>query len=393
TNSGGMCNPAESANPGALAAGAASWQTTSVIEDFSSLGPTPDGRTKPDIVGADRGLTAIRPAGFAGTSQAAPYVAGLAALVKGAFPAYSPAQVAGYLKTLAQPRSSVPNNTWGYGFAVLGALPPPSPPLNLGSSVSGNNVSLTWQAPTSGIATGYVVEAGSAPGLANLAVQPLGNTLSFAIGASNGTYYARVRAQSAAGLGAPSNELVVQVGPAVPGAPSALQVAVNGANASLSWTPPTTGGSPSGYRVEASLTPGGPLIAALNATTNSLFVPGVPPGRYYARVRAINAAGASAPSNEVTVLVGGAAAPAAPLLSGRVVGSSVSVTWNHPGAASYAIHVGTASGQSNVGIFPVGSVMGATASGVVPGLYFVRVIASGAGGTATSNEVLLRVGS
>ncbi|MCA1585050.1 MAG: S8 family serine peptidase [Acidobacteria bacterium] len=396
TDGGSMCNPAESANPGVLAVGAAPWDATSTIRDFSSLGPTPDGRIKPDIVGADGGMTASKGA-FVGTSQAAPYVGGLAALVKGAFPSYSPAQVAGYLKTFAQPRGgAVPNNTWGYGFAYLRDLEvelPPAAPLNLVATVNGNNVSLTWQPPTAGTVTGYVVEAGSAPGIANLASFPIGNTLSFATGAANGSYYVRVRAQSSVGPGAASNELLVQVGGgSVPGAPTNLQAALNGSNVSLSWSPPMAGGPPPGYRVEASLTPAGPVMAAFNTVTSTLFVPGVPPGRYYVRVRATNGAGASAPSNEVTVLVAGTAAPAAPFLSGGVVGSSVSLTWNHTGAASYVIHVGTGSGQSNVGTFPVGSVTGATASGVAPGVYFVRVMATGAGGASASNEVVLTVG-
>ena len=130
-------SPAESANPGLLAVGAADWRDTSTIEWFSSQGPTPDGRVKPDIVGADRGRTvayrtASNPNGnFFGTSQSSPHVAGLAALVMQRFPDYSPAQVANYLKNNAAARGGVPNNTWGYGFAMLpasdAATPEPTP--------------------------------------------------------------------------------------------------------------------------------------------------------------------------------------------------------------------------------------------------------------------------
>ena len=55
TTSNTIANPAESSNPGMLAVGAARWSSTSTIESFSSQGPTTDGRTKPDIVGADGG--------------------------------------------------------------------------------------------------------------------------------------------------------------------------------------------------------------------------------------------------------------------------------------------------------------------------------------------------
>ena len=79
---GSIGNPADSANLGLLAAGAAPWGINSEIESFSSRGPMPDSRTKPDLVGADRGDTvAYGPAGFPGTSQGSPHVAGLAALV------------------------------------------------------------------------------------------------------------------------------------------------------------------------------------------------------------------------------------------------------------------------------------------------------------------------
>ena len=114
-------NPAESRNSGMLAAGAAGISDTDTIESFSSQGPTTDNRTKPDIVGADGGTSSTRGT-WKGTSQASPHVAGLAALVKQVYPSRSPSSIASYLKDNALGRDTVPNNTWGYGFA---RLPPP----------------------------------------------------------------------------------------------------------------------------------------------------------------------------------------------------------------------------------------------------------------------------
>ena len=133
---GSITGPAESANPGMLAVGAAPWFNLDAIESFSSRGPTPDGRIKPDIVGVDRGFSRAYNSRFYGTSQASPHVAGMAALVRQQFPDYRPADVARYLKNQAIPRPDrdggtvvVPNNVWGYGLAHL--PPPPMIPSGL----------------------------------------------------------------------------------------------------------------------------------------------------------------------------------------------------------------------------------------------------------------------
>ena len=122
TSSGSISNPSESKNRGMLAAGAAAWDDVHTIRAYSGRGPTPDGRVKPDIVGATCGKTTYG-VGFCGTSQAAPHMAGMAALVRQRFPDKSPDWVANYLKENAEQRESPdPNNTWGHGFAQLPSL-------------------------------------------------------------------------------------------------------------------------------------------------------------------------------------------------------------------------------------------------------------------------------
>ena len=132
TESGSVQSPAESANQGLLAVAAANHWDTNTIAWYSSRGPTPDGRIKPDITGAScaqvssiEGTTYSngRQCWFSGTGASSPHIAGLAALVKDAYPDYTPAQIADYLKTHAQPRGVKPNNDWGYGFAMLPAPP------------------------------------------------------------------------------------------------------------------------------------------------------------------------------------------------------------------------------------------------------------------------------
>ena len=141
TISGSIQNPAESANSGMLAVGA-TLQHIDIVTRFSSQGPTPDGRIKPDIVGTNSGDTvsyrsAEDPQGiFQGTSASSPHIAGLAALVKQRFPSHTPHQVTQYLKNNTLPLGAVPNNALGYGFPKLPAsevatptpsVPPPLP--------------------------------------------------------------------------------------------------------------------------------------------------------------------------------------------------------------------------------------------------------------------------
>ena len=169
TGSGSITNPGESANPGMLAVGAAPWYDVHTIEPFSSRGPTPDGRDKPDIVGADcaqaASYRAIQRNGntcwFPGTSQSAPHVAGMAALVRQRFPDYTPIQVAAYLKDHAEQREAPdPNNTWGYGFAQLppddAVVPPPDARVTI--SPSEVNIGDTVTVTMSNYAPGLISE-------------------------------------------------------------------------------------------------------------------------------------------------------------------------------------------------------------------------------------------
>ena len=139
---GSIGNPAESANPGMLAVGAANWRTATEIEDYSSRGPTPDGRVKPDVVGVDQGTSitfgpAASETAFAGTSQASPHIAGLAALVAGRWPRFTAIEIANYLRYHAFRATGADPNAWGSGLA---RLPPPA--VVNRTLASGNNLAL-----------------------------------------------------------------------------------------------------------------------------------------------------------------------------------------------------------------------------------------------------------
>lgn len=180
---------------------------------------------------------------------------------------------------------------------------------------------------------------------------------------------------------------------AVPGAPMNLSQSVVGTTVTLNWTAPTTGGVPTGYIVEASLTASGPVIASLPLAVTTLTVPNVPVGIYFVRVRAVNGDGAGPPSNQVIVNVGNVCnqPPNAPgTLVTTPPGPSVTLNWSPPvgGCAptGFVVRAGAVPGQPTIAI-PVGT--NTTLSGTAPpGTYFVSVVAVNAfGQSAPSNEV------
>jgi hypothetical protein len=87
----------------------------------------------------------------------------------------------------------------------------PQEPTALAAGGLGATVDLRWTASAGGYAAaGYIVEAGSAPGLADLAVLTVGDVTRFTTTAPPGVYYVRVRAFNARGTSLPSNEVVVR---------------------------------------------------------------------------------------------------------------------------------------------------------------------------------------
>ena len=94
-------------------------------------------------------------------------------------------------------------------------------------------------------------------------------------------------------------------GPPPPLAPVALERAVTGSAVTLTWAAPTRPAAVTSYVLEVGSAPGlNDIFTGLDVGRQSSFAAtGVPPGRYYVRVRAGNYAGLSAPSNEVMVQV------------------------------------------------------------------------------------------
>ena len=193
-----------------------------------------------------------------------------------------------------------------------GPAPDPGSPFAPGafkSLVAGSTVMLTWAAPAAGPKpTNYIIEAGSAPGLDNLAVVKTADpSLVFvADGVGNGIYYVQIRAASPAGWGPPSKGIVVivgDVGGGAPGAPINLTSIVVGNTVTLRWTATAPAAA---YVIEAGLTPGSNALVPgsdLGGPATTYSAGGVGPATYYVRLRATNACGISGASNEVTLVV------------------------------------------------------------------------------------------
>jgi hypothetical protein len=205
----------------------------------------------------------------------------------------------------------------------------PATPMNLSSSSSGGTVTLTWESPASGDpVTTYIIEAGSGPGLANLAnvtTNSAGTSFS-ASGVGGGTYYIRVRARNDGGTSAASNESILVVGPAgcttPPDAPTGLAGSASSGTVHLVWNAPTGNCSPSSYVLQAGSSAASSDLANANAGAGTSYVAsGIAAGTYYVRVRAVNAYGQSAASNEVVLTVTAAGGTPSPTsVTGRWVG-------------------------------------------------------------------------
>lgn len=282
----------------------------------------------------------------------------------------------------------------------------PGAPGNFSVSASGTAATFAWTPPATGLPPfGYVIEAGSAPGLADLAILLTGGAVtSYTVrGVPQGTYFLRVRAQNEAGTGPASGEASLVMTPtgectALPGAPVQLAPVVSGNNILLAWSAPVAGGAVDSYVVAAGSSPGAANLAVID--TGSLatsFQASAPSGTYFVRVGARNACGIGTPSNEVS-FTAGPLVPAAPSGLGFSLGPGrvVTLTWTAPttgeAPTSYTVEAGSAPGLSNLAVLPTGSVATTLTVTAPPGTYFVRVRATtSAGASAPSNEVFILV--
>ncbi len=188
--------------------------------------------------------------------------------------------------------------------------PIPTAPLGLSGTVNGSLVNLTWSPPANaGVAPvqSYVIEAGSQPGATDIANFATGtSTPGYAAVVPNGNYYVRVRAGRASGLGPPTPDIRIIVGPPPPGAPTVSGGATGPGTVLLTWTAAPAPGVPvTAYQLQAGSSPGQSDLAVFSVPSTQLgyAAAGIPRGTYYVRIVGLSAQGPGTPSNEVVVVI------------------------------------------------------------------------------------------
>lgn len=181
----------------------------------------------------------------------------------------------------------------------------PEAPVDLLASVTGSTITLTWEASSSAMVSGYRVEAGLQPGVRSFAATVGPTTHAFSATAPTGVFYARIVALSPCGESAVSNEAMISVGNALtpPGAPGMPSATVTAGTVTMQWTPPADGGAVAGYLLEAGSGPGLTNLGTLAVSGSVISFSNVPPATYYVRIRGINAAGQGPSSDEVVIVV------------------------------------------------------------------------------------------
>ncbi|MCC7125141.1 MAG: fibronectin type III domain-containing protein [Acidobacteria bacterium] len=263
--------------------------------------------------------------------------------------------------------------------------------------MAGQNVTLSWTAPVSGgTPKGYRLWVGTG-GIWQIAngVATDGTRISGRL--PNGNYSARITAFNDVGSSDASDILSFRVGAkARPHAPAGFTAALQNQVAVLSWVAPASDveDTPTGYVIEVGSAPGLSNLVVLRVGEVSSFQAPVDAGRYFVRLRAVNEAGISEPSEERVLQVG--AGPDAPLaLASSGDGNVIALTWQPPTSgvvpAAYVIEAGSAPGLANLAVLRAGDATSFTTTAPA-GVYYVRVRGVGADGVAgeASNEIVVR---
>ena len=171
---------------------------------------------------------------------------------------------------------------------------------------------LVWDPPNQGHPLSYIVEAGSRPGLSDVAAFETGNSLTSVYIASvpPGIYYVRVKARNGADISEASNEITINAGDAggavaspcpAPRPPTGLTSTIDGSTVAVRWS--ESPGATS-YHLEAGSTSGTADLFNANIGNQTAVQAVLPAGNYFVRVRAVSVCGTSGASAVIGFGVG-----------------------------------------------------------------------------------------
>ncbi len=274
---------------------------------------------------------------------------------------------------------------------------PPTPTL-LSVTAEAGLVTFAWTRAADQRTT-YTVDAGSAPGLSDLAqgVALYGRS-GWSVGqVPAGTYFVRIRAVLLGQVSTPSNELAVTVpGCPAPIAPAFTAQAV-GQTVVVNWdlTPKALGCWPTALALEVGASPGAADLAILDVPDFSIAqrtFAAVPVGRYYVRARVTHPGYPPVSTNEVRLDVGCVPPPAILNATVATVGNAARFSWSYDLTAGSAfalfLEAGSSQGAADIGAVavPPEASYGFNVAGAA-GRYFTRVRAVNACGTTVSADV------
>lgn len=173
-----------------------------------------------------------------------------------------------------------------------------------------------------------------------------------------------------------------------PGTPQRLAASVKGSTVTLSWLAPIAGTVPAEYIVDAGVAPGQTLYSFSAGKKSSAKVSNVGNGRYYVRVRGVNAMGSSTPSNDVVVSVGCSASPN-PLINliTKIRGGLVSMTWTDPdGCTDTSYQLSVADQPSGASVAQMATESNTLTALAGPGVYYVKAASVTAHGVSVPTE-------
>lgn len=278
-----------------------------------------------------------------GTSQATPFVAGLAALIRSLQPAMTPDEVQSLIETTAQDLGDKGKDAnYGHGLidaaaAIATIVKPGTPTLSQIDNDGGkSDFWVTWSSVN--YATGYRLEEDDNPYFTSPIQRYAGtNTQVLVTGRAPGTWYYRVQAYNSSSN---SDWSALQSVTVAPNAPQ-MQVIENTGEPDayrISWASAV---GATGYRLEEDSTGAFTSPTVRYAGTDTVYnVTGQPNGTWYYRVRAYNQGGNSNWSTQVFTMVATMSVPVPPIhtIDNLDGDHTYTVTWTSiPTATGYIL--------------------------------------------------------